>query len=398
LTDVARRPDATPERGGGRRGTPFNRRSALRLAAGAASAAAFGGAAGAVAGCSAASQAGVASAPVTGRGKLQIALANSYIGNSWRIEMENQWKAALQMEPFASQVDGLVYNANNNLRDQSQQLSNLVSLGVHAICVDAASPTALNEILEQASSRGILVVSFDNTVTAPSALSVNTGQFLFGQLLAEHLAQLIGGRGNIIMVTGVPGTTVDADRNAGAQSVWQRYPGIRVVNQYTGMWDSSIAQKNTAAVVSSLPKIDGIWAQGGGDGVLRAFRAAGRPLPPTCAESENGFRKYLAGVPGYPKVRGLSIAQPTYLSVVALETARRILRGEYPRRNVLIPFPSVTDQTVRLGETVFDDIPDSFFDGFTDNAANPVVRMCPASALKGTPCGARLQVNLPSAG
>lgn len=328
-------------------------------------------------------------------GKLRIALANSYIGNSWRIEMENQWKAALKMEPFASQVEGSIYNSNNDLRDQSQQLSNLVSLGVHAICVDAASPTALNGIIDEASRRGILVVSFDNTVTAPSALSVNTNQFEFGRILAQHLVDLMGGKGNVIMVTGVPGTTVDSDRNAGAESVWKRYPGIKVVNRYTGMWDSSVAQKNTAAVVASLPKIDGIWAQGGSDGVLKAFQAAGRPLPPTCAESENGFRKYLVGMPGYPKVRGMSIGQPTYLSVVSLELARRILRGEYPRTNVEIPFPSVTDQTVRLGDSVFTNVEDNFFTGVTDTNPNPVLSMCLASAQTATPCGASLQVNLP---
>ena len=330
--------------------------------------------------------------------RLRIALANSYIGNSWRIEMENQWKAALRMQPYASQVDGPIYNSNNNLRDQSQQLSNLVSLGVDAICIDAASPTALNAIIDQAAAHGILVVSFDNTVTAHAALSVNTDQFAFGRILAQHLAKLIGGKGNVIMVTGVPGTTVDAQRNAGAESVWKRHPGIRIVNRFTGMWDSSVAQKNTAAVISSLPKIDGIWAQGGTDGVLKAFRAAGRPLPPTCGESENGFRKFLAGVPGYPKVRGLSIGQPPYLSVVSMELARRILRGEYPRRDVVVPFPSVTERTVKMGRTVFDGVEDSFFTGVTDTNPHPVVRMCVQSALTGKPCGRRLTVNLPGGG
>lgn len=38
--------------------------------------------------------------------KFKIALSNSYIGNKWRIEMENVFKAALQMEPFASEVQG----------------------------------------------------------------------------------------------------------------------------------------------------------------------------------------------------------------------------------------------------------------------------------------------------
>jgi ribose transport system substrate-binding protein len=190
---------------------------------------------------------------------------------------------------------------------------------------------------------------------------------------------------------------VDADRNQGAEEVWRRYPGIKVVNQFSGMWDSSVAQKNTASVIASLPKIDGIWAQGGTDGVLKAFQAAGRPLPVTAGESENGFRKYLAGMPGYPKVRGLSLAQPPYLSVVALELARQVLRGESPRRNVVIPAPFVTDETVKPGTTVFDSVPDNFFTGITDPSPNPVVTMCLAAAVSGSPCGPRLDVRLPGA-
>jgi ribose transport system substrate-binding protein len=78
-------------------------------------------------------------------------------------------------------------------------------------------------------------------------------------------------------------------------SVFKRYPGIKVVNKFSGMWDFAVAQRNTAAVLPSLPKIDGIWAQGGTDGILKAFKAAGRPLPPTAGESENGFREFMSG-------------------------------------------------------------------------------------------------------
>jgi ribose transport system substrate-binding protein len=359
----------------------------LRLLAGAVTASGLGGVA---AGCAPGGPAARSDA-----GRLRIALANSYIGNSWRIEMENLWKAALRMQPYASQVTGSIYNSNNNLRDQSEQLSALISLGVDAICIDAASPTALNGMVEQATKRGILVVSFDNTITAPSAISVNTDQLAFGRQGAEYLAKLLGGKGNIIMVTGVPGTTVDTQRNQGADEVWRRNPGISVVNRFAGMWDSSVAQKNTAAVIASLPRIDGIWAQGGTDGILKAFQAAGRALPPTVGESENGFRKYLAGLPGYPKVHGLSLAQPPYLSIAALELARQVLRGEAPRRNVVIPLPTVTDQTVQLGTTVFPSVPDNFFSGITDTNPDPVVTMCLDAALTGNPCGDRLTVRLP---
>ncbi|HZD64694.1 MAG TPA: substrate-binding domain-containing protein, partial [Acidimicrobiales bacterium] len=106
-------------------------------------------------------------AATSGSGKsggIDIALSNSYIGNTWRIEMENEYKAACHMPPFKGHVKCSVYNANNNVSSQKQQLSGMVASGVQAIVTDAASPTGLNGTIKQACSRGILVVSFDNTV------------------------------------------------------------------------------------------------------------------------------------------------------------------------------------------------------------------------------------------
>jgi ribose transport system substrate-binding protein len=338
---------------------------------------------------------GLLSRPALAAGtKHKIALSNSYIGNKWRIEMENVFKAALAMEPFKSEVDGTWFNTGNDVSKQSQQLTNLIAERVDAIIVNAASPTGLNGILSQAADRGILVISFDNIVTTPKALKVNTDQVKFGETLADWLVKQIGGKGNVIMVTGVAGTSVDQDRNKGADSVWAKNPDIKVVSRYTGMWDSSTAERNTAAVLNSLPKIDGIWCQGGTDGVLKALIAANRPLPPTAGEAENGFRKFMIGYDGH-KVNGISIGQPPFLSVVSLELARRILNKQYPKKDVGIPFPYVTNDTVKVDETVFPKLPDSFFADFTDSGPKAVVSLCVDAALNGTPCGGTLKVDLP---
>lgn len=328
--------------------------------------------------------------------KFKIALSNSYIGNKWRIEMENVFKAALAMEPYKTDVEGSWFNSGNDVAKQSQQLTSLISERVDAIIIDAASPTALNGILQQAAARGILVISFDNVVTTDAALKVNANQFDFGAKGAEWLAQKMGGKGNVIMVTGVAGTTADGDRNKGADSVWAKNPGIKVVNRFTGMWDSSVAERNTAAVLPSLPQIDGIWCQGGTDGVLKAFIGANRALPPTAGEAENGFRKFMLGYNGH-KVEGISIGQPPFLSVISLELARQVLMGKHPKKDITIPFPFVTNDTVKSGETVFPNLPDSFFDDFTDSGSDATVKLCVEAALDGKPCSGKLEVNLPQA-
>lgn len=325
--------------------------------------------------------------------KVKIALSNSYIGNKWRLEMENVYKAALQMEPYASQVDGSWYNSGNNVTEQSQQISNLIASEVDAILIDAASPVGLNGILRQATARGIVVVAFDSAVTEPSVLKVNISQYQLGRTLALWLAKKLNGQGNVIMVTGVAGTQVDEDRNRGADDVWKTYPGIKIVNRFTGMWDSSTAERNAAAVLPSLPQIDGIWCQGGTDGVLKAFIAADRPLPPTAGECENGFRKFMIGYMGH-KVDGISIGSPPFLSVVSLELARRVLNKSYPKQNIDVPLTIVTSDQVKVGETVFPDLPDSFFADFTGSGPNAIVRLPVGAALNGTASGT-LDVNLP---
>jgi ribose transport system substrate-binding protein len=337
------------------------------------------------------------SGPAAAHKQWRIALSNSFIGNKWRIEMENLFKAACGMAPYKAEVSCSVYNSGNDVSKQTQQMSNLISQHVDAIVINAASPTGLNGIIGQACARGILVVSYDNVVTAPCALKVNTDQFKFGQVLAQNLATRLKGKGNVIMVTGVPGTFVDQERNKGADSVWKKNPGIKVVARYTGMWDSSTAQRNTAAQLPSLPKVDGIWAQGGTDGVLKAFIDAKRiPLPPTAGEAENGFRKFMLPK-GYlgQHVVGISIGQPPFLVLASLELARQVLAKERQKGDIEIPFPTVTEKTVKSGETVFPNLPDSFFTDFTDSGPNATVKICVQAALSGKPCPGTLKVNLP---
>jgi ribose transport system substrate-binding protein len=338
--------------------------------------------------------------------KFKIALSNSYIGNKWRIEMENLFKAACKMPPFDKEVDCSVYNSGNDVSKQTQQISNMISQGVDAIVINAASPTGLNGIIAQACARHILVVSYDNVVTAPCALKVNTDQYKFGQQLAQFLVDQLHGKGNVIMITGVAGTHVDEERNRGAEDVFKKNPGIKVVAKFTGMWDSSTAQRNTAQQLPSLPKIDGIWCQGGTDGALKAFIAAKRPLPVTAGEAENGFRKFMTGYLGKKLPAGLSFGQPPFLVLVSLELAREVLAGQHPRKDIEIPFPAAASKPVKVngtsfpqvkeGETVFKNLPDSFFDDFTDAGANATVKICVGAALSGKPCPGTLKVTLPA--
>src|SRR5579884_4170509 len=324
-----------------------------------------------------------------------IALSNSFIGNTWRVEMENEFKAACAMEPYKTMVKCSIFNAGNDVSKQTQQMDDLISSHVDAIIINAASPTGLNGVIQQACNAGILVVSYDNVVTAPCALKVNTDQYKFGQQLAQYVVDALNGKGNVIMVTGVAGTEVDQQRNQGATDTFKKYPNIKIIASYTGQWASDVAERNTAAQLTSLGNIDGVWCQGGTDGVIRAILAAKRPLPKVVAgEAENGFRSYMLQYKSQG-FKALSIGQPPYLVLMSLELASEVLQGKHAKTDITIPFPSVTTDTVQQGETAFSNLPSSFFDDFTDSGPNAVVSICAAAATQGQTCPNGISIKLP---
>ncbi|MBV8987604.1 MAG: hypothetical protein JO372_03485, partial [Solirubrobacterales bacterium] len=94
---------------------------------------------------------------------------------------------------------------------------------------------------------------------------------------------------------------------------------------------------------------------------------------------------------------GYSIGQPTYLVVLALELARRVLRHEYPRANVTVPFQTATTQTVKDGVNVFPQLQDSFFTPFTDITPARVVDVPLSDVLTGKASQPTMNIKLPPA-
>ena len=172
------------------------------------------------------------------------------------------------------------------------------------------------------------------------------------------------------------GTGADNDRNKGAKAVFKKNPGIKVVANYSGMWDSATAQRDDRGAAaepaarstgSGSPAAPTVWSR-------RSSTRAGR-CRSSAGEGENGFRKYML-TGGYhgQKVDGhvdRAAAVPRRWSRSSWPGP--CSRASTPKKSISIPFPVVTTETVKSGETVFPDLPDSFFADFTDSGPNATV-------------------------
>ncbi len=291
----------------------------------------------------------------------KIAVSNSYIGNAWRTQMIQIAKAYVKQPHVAPLIEEFtVISSGQDVAAQIAQMDNMIAAGVDAIILNAATPTGFDAVIRRAKEAGIIVVSFDNIVTSPDAILVNEDQVEFGRVMARDLVERLNEKGNVVMVNGVPGTSVDRDRNKGAKEVFSQYPGINIIAEVVGMWDDGVTQKVMADLLATRDDIDGVWVQAGTVGAVKAFMDAGRPFVPIAGEAENGFRKLMAEYKDEGLV-GISVGQSPALVAVSIQAALELLQGKELPRIISVPLPVARSEDLQPGVNYFPDLPDDFF-------------------------------------
>lgn len=295
--------------------------------------------------------------------KFKIFLSMSYIGNDWQAEAANMVKAMAAHKNFADKVDLQVQVAGPNAQRQIQQINAMVQAGADAIVVYPISPTALNQVVKNACDKGVKVFAYDGDISEPCAYNVSIDQLEAGRVTAEWLVDKLGGEGEIVLVTGVPGTSVDDLRTQAAKEVFAGHSGISIVGEAVGMWSQAVARTELSKITAtrSWDDIDGLWMQVGcytaNAMQLESGKTAAELLP--CAgEGSNGGRIQMlpegtdvegAGSPyaplGAPRI---SYASPPYSGALALKLAVSVLEGAEVPMRVTLPLPIVTNETVKL--------------------------------------------------
>jgi ribose transport system substrate-binding protein len=285
----------------------------------------------------------------------RIAVSNSYIGNEWRVEMINFMQAYAEKN-LAGKVKLTVNNSGTDPQKQIAVISDMISDKVDAILVNPASDTALDPILEEAHKQGILVVAFDQAVTAPDAYTVTVDFVKIGEIHAEWLAKTLNGKGNIIINRGVSGFPADKNLNQGMHNILDKYPDIKVVGEVYGKWDNAVSQQELTKVLTAQPKVDGILNQYGTYGALQALLNLNRPLIPMSGQGENGWRQAMLQYKD-KGLKGVSAGDPSVIGAYALKVTYDILEGKGPAdKKISVPVPTVTTDQLQAGVNVFPDL------------------------------------------
>ena len=296
-------------------------------------------------------------------GKYKVFLSMSYSGNDWQSEAQNMVEA--MAKAYGDKIELKTQIAGTDVQRQIQQINAMVQAGANAIVVYPISPTALNTAIRNACAKHVVVFAYDSKVTEPCAYNVFTDQKRLATESAEWVAQRMNHKGNLIFITGVPGTTVDTERNDAAHQVFKKYPDIKIVAEPNGMWSAAIARKALTETMATRKwqDIDGIW--GGAAcyvswSMEREAGIAADKLVPCGSEGTNGMRVAMlkagtlnTGTDGYEAASapGISIESHPAEGALALKLALRILDGGTAPKVTIMPLAVVTPDTVKLCKT-----------------------------------------------
>jgi ribose transport system substrate-binding protein len=296
-----------------------------------------------------------ASAQTADTSKKKIVLSNNYAGNSWRQAMLKSWDKVTKEAVTKGVVSSAqaFTTAENQATEQAAQIQNLVLQGVDAIVVNAASPTALNGAIKQACDAGIVVVSFDGIVTEPCAYRVAVDFKKLGSMQIDYLKTRLADGGNLLEIRGIAGVFVDDEIHEGTVTA-AKDSKFKIVGSVHGNWTQTVAQKEVAGILPTLPEIKAVVTQGGdGWGAAQAFAAAGRPTPIIFMgnrEDELTWWKEQKDKNGYGTMSA-SIAPGS--STFAFWVAQQVLAGAKVPKDMTLPILVVTqdDLEQKLKET-----------------------------------------------
>ncbi len=221
---------------------------------------------------------GALGAPAAAQDEPVIALSNSFYGNDWRRQMVDAFTEAAETAKEEGLIeDFVVLNGDGSVPQQQSQLADLILRGVDAIAINAASETALNDVVSKACQAGIEVIAFDSLLTAECAHTLGFDFTAYKTEQAQKTLELIGNAGNVIVVRGVKGSGPDQEMYSAQMEVLKQHPDVNVAAEVYGQATAPVAQSAVANLLPSLPKIDAVLAQGGSDdyGIAQAFEQYG---------------------------------------------------------------------------------------------------------------------------
>jgi inositol transport system substrate-binding protein len=267
------------------------------------------------------------------------------------LSMQNEFIVNVrdQLEKRANElgVELIIVDAERSALKQVEQIESFIAQQVDAIIMNPCEVEASSPAVTKALAAGIPIINVNSETSATPTAFVGSDDVESARIAMQHIADLLNGKGNVIMIHGYMGQAAQLKREQGAKEILGKYPDLRLLAEQSGEWDRA----------KSLSLMEN-WIQAHGSSIQAVFAHND--------EMGMGAVKALTDAGLKDKVIVVSIdAIPDALQAVqkgtlnatvfqnaeqqgrnALDIALKAIKGEPHEPTMLIPFQLVTKQNV----------------------------------------------------
>ncbi len=270
---------------------------------------------------------------------------------------EDSWRAKLQEELvmatyFNEGVELRFTSAHDDSQLQEKQIDSLVNSGIDLLIVSPNQVDNLTGAIGKVYAKKIPVILYDRkTNDAQFTAFMGADNYHIGEMLGQYLAGKLGGKGNVVEIGGLKGSSPAQERHDGFVNALKKYPDMQMVAYQSGDWTEASGEIAMRRILKEYDgKIDAVY--GGNDrmavGARRVIKENGK---------DNGNILYL-GVDALPTENGgirqvadsiltASAIYPTHGDEL-LQLAIDVLDGKTVPKDIVLKSSVVTSQNAKV--------------------------------------------------
>jgi ribose transport system substrate-binding protein len=235
--------------------------------------------------------------------------------------------------------------------EQANQIQDLQTANkIDTLVILPFESAPLTQPVAQVKAKGVYVTVVDRGLTDPSAQDAyvagdNPG---FGKVSGEYMAKALGGKGNVVVLRGIP-TVIDNQRVDAFMTVMKGHPDIKVLDAKHGNWNRDDAFKVMQDYLTRFKQVDAVWASDDdmAVGVQKAIEQAKRSDVKLVLGGA-GSKEYIKKVMDGDKAVTADVTySPSMIADAMKLTAAARVKGEKLPPSTIIPSVLVTKDNAK---------------------------------------------------
>ncbi|MGB9834182.1 MAG: ribose ABC transporter substrate-binding protein RbsB [bacterium] len=272
--------------------------------------------------------------------KITLGLVLSTLNNPFFVTLRD----GAQAEANKLGVTLIVMDSQNDSAKEASNIEDLISRKVDAILVNPTDADAVVPSIKKANDAKIPVFTIDRGANGGVIVShIASDNVAGGKMAGEYLAKALNGKGKVVELEGIAGTSAARDRGQGFNEVMKNYPDIQIVARQTADFDRAKGLSVFENILTAQPEINGVFAHNDEMvlGAIQAAEAAGRTgiIFVGFDAIDDAIKAVKDG-----KLAATVQQQPALMGQLGVQTAVDYLNGKTVEKYIPVPLKLITKE------------------------------------------------------